>query len=205
MDKNIIAELENYIFEYKPKPVVAADAMADIIGVMIGVKPAAIIGRIITKETVKTDPINLIEHLNRANLKALLFMHNFFSMGEMIWNEDIYISRDLETAAKLRQLFEQLRDSMDDAGQIFDRKTWEESSREIGHLLGYPDTAVDYFIAEQDVDNEERKQLMKRYQFYVHSPKHHEEEHRAYDQKIFQALEEYAPKSAKLLLEDKSH
>ena len=94
---------------------------------------------------------------------------------------------------------------MDDIGQIVNQELWRESSIEIGHLLGYPATATEYFITELDTDNEERKQLMERYRFYVHSPKHHEEEYQSYDHKIFQAVQDYAPKSAKLLLDKKSH
>ena len=202
MDKSIITELESYLFNYKTKPIVAADDMADIIGVMIGVKPAAIVCHIDTKEMAKINPNDLVELLDRAGLKALLFMQNYLSMGEMVWCEDVYISHDLKTAAKLHQLFEKLRSSMDDIGQIYNQKAWEESSREIGLLLGYPATAVEYYITERDIDNKERKELMKRYQFYIHSPKHHEEEYRAYDQKIFQALQDYAPRSAKSLVKE---
>lgn len=205
MDKTIIAELENYMFKHETKPTVAAYVVADIIGVMIGIKPATVINHINTTESSKQDPNDLIELLNRANLKALFFTQSYFSMGKIIWSEDVYISHDIRVAAKLHQLFEKLRDSMDNMGQIFDQGTWEESSRKIGHLLGYPTTAVEYFITEQDIDNEERKQLMKRYQFYVHSPKHHEEEYRAHDYKIIQALQDYAPKSAKILIDSKDH
>ena len=35
---------------------------------------------------------------------------------------------------------------------------------------------------------------MARYQFYIHSPEHHEEEYQAYDAKIFQAIRDFAPK-----------
>lgn len=41
---------------------------------------------------------------------------------------------------------------------------------------------------------------MGRYRFYVHSPKHHEEEHQAYDAKIFQAIRDFAPKTADIIL-----
>lgn len=41
---------------------------------------------------------------------------------------------------------------------------------------------------------------MARYQFYVHSPEHHEEEYQAYDAKIYQALHDYTPKTADLIL-----
>lgn len=72
-------------------------------------------------------------------------------------------------------------------------------------MLGYPETAIECSIANQDPEDEERKQLMGRYQFYVHSPKHHEEEYQTYDRKIYQALQEYAPRSAALLIDEQNH
>ena len=42
MDKNKIIELEDFIFKVKEKPGVAAGMMADIIGVLIDLKPAMI-------------------------------------------------------------------------------------------------------------------------------------------------------------------
>jgi hypothetical protein len=93
---------------------------------------------------------------------------------------------------------------MDDIGQTINQKLWEESSREIGRLLGYPETAIEYFIAEQDIEDEERQRLLGRYQFYVHSPQHHEQEYQAYDAKIFQAIRDYTPKTADIILSRKS-
>lgn len=198
MDREIIAKLENYIFEHKSKPHAAASMMADLLGVMIGVKPASI-DHFGAKELSEIDLLEFNELLNQANLKVLFFKQDYISMGKLSFVEDVYVSRDAETAFKLHQAFTKMRSSMDDIGQVFNQKSWEESSREIGRLLGYPATAVEYFIVEQDIENEERKQLMERYQFYVHSPEHHEEEYQAYDLKIFQALQEYTPKALSLL------
>ncbi|MBR3132097.1 hypothetical protein IKG33_01660 [Candidatus Saccharibacteria bacterium] len=203
MDKNVIIELEKYIFEHKTKPIIASHMMADIIGVIIGVKPATI-SSFNNEEFTDVNPDELIELLDQVGLRILFFKQIHVDRGEITYIEDIYISRDTKTAFRLHQAFEKLHSSMDDMGQILDQKLWEESSREIGHLLGYPETAVEYYIVEQDVDNEERQQLMKRYQFYVHSPKNHEQEYQIYDQKIYQALRDYAPKTAEILINNRN-
>ena len=203
MDREIIAKLENYIFEHKNKPGTAAGMMTDYIGVMIGVKPAAV-NYFNAEELSGVDLIEFNELLNRAGLKALFFRQDYVKMGKLVWIKDIYVSRNTETAFKLHQAFEKLYNSMDDIGQTINQKLWEESSREIGHLLGYPETAIEYFIAEQDIENEERQRLSGRYQFYIHSPQHHEREYRAYDAKIFQAIREYTPKTADIMLSRKS-
>lgn len=198
MNRDLLSKLEDYIFEHKIRPNVAASMMADFIGVMIGIKPAAI-GNFEAEEFLNIDPEEIFGILDQVGLKALFFKQEYISAGKLVWIEDIYVSRNIKTATELRQSFMKLRSTMDDMGQIFDKKAWEESSREIGHLLGYPSTAIEYFIAEQDIDNEERLQLMNRYQFYIHSPEHHEQEYQAYDQKIDQAIRDYAPKTARFI------
>lgn len=197
MDREKIIELENFIFEHHTKAKIAASAMADFMGVVIGVKPSAITDFEIEK-IANVNPEEIIELLSRVGLKALFFTHEYVSMGRPTLVEEAYVSRDFETAAKLREAFQKMRNSIDDLGQTFDEKTWEESSREIGRLLGYPDTAIEYFIAEQDIDNAERQNLMDKYRFYAHSPEHHEQEYQDYDRKIYQALQDYAPKTAKI-------
>lgn len=201
MNKEVITDLENYIFEHKNNPYVAAGMMADYLGVMIGVKPSAT-NHFDATELINIDLIEFNELLGRAGLKAIFFKQDWIDMGKLTWLEDIYVSHDIKTALKLRQAFTKLYSSMDDIGQILDQESWEESSRGIGHLLGYPETAIDYFITEQNIDDEERKQLMRRYHFYVHSPKHHEQEYQSYDYKILQAIRDYAPKTASELLSD---
>lgn len=198
MDRDLLSKLEDYIFEHKIRPNVAASMMADFIGVMIGIKPAAI-GNFEAEEFLNIDPEEMFGILDQVGLKALFFKQEYISAGKLVWIEDIYVSRNIKTATELRQSFMKMRSTMDDMGQIFDKKAWEESSREIGHLLGYPSTAIEYFIAEQDIDNEERLRLMNRYQFYIHSPEHHEQEYQAYDQKIDQAIRDYAPKTARFI------
>lgn len=201
MDREKIIELENFIFEHHTKAELAASAMADFMGVIIGVKPAAVTDFEIEK-IANVNPEEIIELFGRVGLKALFFTHEYINMGRPTLNEEIYVSHDFETATKLREAFQKMRSSIDDLGQTFDEKTWEESSREIGRLLGYPDTAIKYFIAEQDIDNAERQSLMAKYRFYAHSPKHHEQEYQNYDRKIYQALQDYAPKTTKMLSAD---
>lgn len=201
MDKEKIIELENYIFAHHTKTGVAASATADIIGVLIGVKPSAISSFNIYKFT-DIDPSEIIELFGALGLRVLFFPYEYTSMGRLVRIEEIYVAHDYETAAKLHKSFTKMRSSIDDFGQTFDKKTWGESSREIGYLLGYPDTAVEYFIAEQDIDNKERRDLMDKYRFYIHSPEHHEHEYQIYDRKIYQALNDYAPRTAKIFSAD---
>lgn len=203
MDKAKVIELENFIFQSRSKVGTAASMISDFVGVMIGVKPVAS-EYFTAEEFSELDFEHLINLLNQVGLKPLFFKRDYVYMGKLTWIEDVYVSRDIKTILNLREYSEKLRHSMDDIGQIFNQALWEESSREIGKLLGYPDTAIDYFISNQDINDEERQKLVERNRFYVHSPEHEEQEYQAYDRKIYQALSDYAPKTAKLFSENKS-
>lgn len=198
MDREKIIKLENYIFEHHTRADMAASAMACYMGVIIGVKPAAV-SDFEFEEFIKIDPAEIIDLLDQVGLRSLFFTHEYIKIDKPTRIEEAYISRDFKTGAELHSLFQKLRSSIDNLGQVFNEKLWEESSRGIGRLLGYPDTAIEYFIANQDVDDTERQSLMDRYRFYVHSPEHHEQEYQAYDRKIYQALHDYAPKTSEIL------
>ena len=86
MDKNAITKLENYIFEYKAKPGVAANIIAGVIGVMIGVKPATVF-LFNADEFVELDPDDCQEAFNQAGLKALFFKHEYYERGRITWIE----------------------------------------------------------------------------------------------------------------------
>lgn len=203
MNKLEIIELENFVFQNKSKVSTATSMMSDFIGVMIGVKTVA--SECFTAEEFSgLDSERLIDLLNQVGLKSLFFRRNYVYKGKLTWIEDIYVSRSIQSILDLRKQFEKLHQSMDDMGQIFNQALWEESSRRIGKMLGYPDTAIEYFIANQDVDDEKRQKLIKRNRFYVHSPEHEEQEYQFYDRKIYQALSDYAPQTAKYFSEDKS-
>ena len=68
MNQEIITKLEDYIFKYKIKPSTAASMMADLIGVMIGIKPSAI-GHFEAEEFSNIDPDEIFELLNQAGLR----------------------------------------------------------------------------------------------------------------------------------------
>ena len=61
-------------------------------------------------------------------------------------------------------------------GKLLIWKSGEKNTREIGKLLGYPKTAIDDFVKNDDYDDEERTKRMKRNHYYTHSAKYEERE-----------------------------
>ena len=78
----------------------------------------------------------------------------------------------------------------------------------MGVILEYPKTAVDYYIDlyQRGQSEEEKKAIEKGewpewpfYCYYVHSMEHKQEEYNSYDLKFKKALDEYAPRTAKIV------
>ncbi len=77
----------------------------------------------------------------------------------------------------------------------------KEINLEIGKLLGYPETAVKYFVSMESKarPSEAHKARLKKYLHYAHSDTYQEVEFRAYDVKVNRATEKYAPRSARVI------
>ena len=203
MDNATLAKLENLVFEAKKKPAAAANTTADIIGVLVGLKPA-MVGYFDFDEYHNFPVEEFIELLEKINLKVLFFKRSRIGLNDSKWEEQIYISSSFELAVKTHNAFEELWNTMDDHGQIFDFQKWTNATREIGRLLGYPETATEYFISHRNTNDENRRKILARNRYYLHSPEHEEEEYQSYDFKLNQAVAELAPKTAEIFTSDKN-
>ena len=173
MDKNQIAQFESYVFETLNSKIMAADFFADFIGVLIDVKPA--MAWFYRKKYYPKLETREFQRMIKGLGLSVLPGRRRLPMSKWPWAYErlFFISKDMETAEKLKA--------------------------EIGMLLGYPETAVKNFVTETDYNNKERVERMKRNRYYAHSPEHEEEEYQAYDRKINEAIEEYAPKTKSVL------
>ena len=193
MDKDQIAQFESYVFETLNSKIMAADFFADFIGVLIDVKPAmAWFYR--KKYYPKLETWEFQRMIKGLGLSVLPGRRRL-PMSKWPWAYErlFFISKDMETAEKLKAGFKRLH------GSKGSKEAMEKATYEIGMLLGYPETAVKNFVTETDYNNKERVERMKRNRYYAHSPEHEEEEYQAYDRKINEAIEEYAPKTKSVL------
>lgn len=200
IDKDKVKVLEDFIFLHKKKPGAAASSVASVIGVLVGLKPSAVID-FKSDECLKFDEWEIIELFGNLGLKILAFKHKNSGIHMTDKTVDVFISRNQETAYKLHCEFEKLWSSMDALAQIYDQKKWESATREIGHLLGYPDTAIESFVNlnDEELNSDERIARMERNRYFAHSAEHEEEERETYDYVLNRAINELAPKTTEIL------
>ncbi|MBO4855410.1 hypothetical protein J5500_03340 [Candidatus Saccharibacteria bacterium] len=189
MDKTKFKKVENYLFWHCKKRYEAAFIMAAIIGVYIGLKTAS--DSTFCEQDLRLLKIDRLQKLLSA-LKIELIFNRIYVDGESYLN--MTFAKDIKDAEKLRKLFEDLMNYMPGAPER------APINRELGKMLGYPKTAVDYYVEyEQGEPTEAHKERIRKYFYYAHSEKHQDEEFKAYDLKLNKAIDKYAPRSGKVL------
>lgn len=198
-----IIELEDFVFSVKEKPGAAAGTIADIIGVLIGLKPAMLAD--FDNNELNTLEMNQLEEiLNKLDLEKVFFEHSYLLNNKKIKSKMFCISKKIKLARKTQKAFIKLWSTMSDEGEILKRRSWVKTTKKIGKLLGYPKTAVDNFVKEDNIEDEDRVKRMKRNRYYVHSAKYEDKEFKSYDQILNMAISDFAPKTTNYLVEDKN-
>lgn len=77
----------------------------------------------------------------------------------------------------------------------------DATERKVGKLLGYPETATEYFIRRSHSDDPYSEEPGSEH--YIHSPEHAAEEYEQYEKPLYAAMAEYCPESLKVLLGNK--
>lgn len=165
VDEVALAELD--ALGEKLGRLVARDVI-DVIGVVAGIKPAAIVGG---DTTAVSTPL-----LDRLGVKTATS-----TAAEQL----IYVSYRQELALDLAAAHERAL-----AGDL-------EAHRQVGELLGYPETAIVYFLKRwesldtdqplpQHRPEEVEGTVSRRFQAFILSPDHYEEEVASYCQPLEQ-------------------
>lgn len=176
VDKKALADIDALSEEFGE--FIAYD-VTDVIGVLVGLKPAALVGG--NKQDIDTDLLGRL------------------GLSYTQWPEKnlVYVSRDGETVRRLAELHKKVWGK---------NATYPDESREIGRLLGYPETATEYFIKRLktlDSDSplpafipEETKDTVSSYfQNLVLSPDNYKEELASYCEPLEAAVREFAPRT----------
>ena len=198
-----LKELEEYFYAHRKKEGVATSNMADIVGVYAGIKPACVVG-FNEEESFSADLLELKEILSRFGMFAVFSFRAIRGAKSFYWNEDVYISKEKETAMRLKDAFEKMWKTIDDLGEIIKPEEWNEETLKIGKLLGYPMTAVEAFISDRDVmdDKDCRSFVDEKNRYYAHSKEFEREEFELYDKPLNLAIEKCAPRVAKIMKSD---
>ena len=218
MEKKLL-ELEDFLLEFYGEEnigLVISDA-ASILGVMIGIKPAALLVNDVMEDCrmlLDGDILkNILEELGikiTIGVVSKFAVHNNIKrMTDSLYEGDefIYISIDESLCDELKRNYSVVTDLIE-GGVVAekDRNKWNEANLRVGKLLGYPETAVlEYIKTSGDASymkSEMRRKRMARNRYYVHSEKFEDDEFRKYDLPLNQAILKYLPRIAKSMQAD---
>lgn len=187
------------------RPFIAADRLSCIMGVLIDVKPACMID--FTKDDVEGMDLNVFEgFLKSLNLEFIYEKTELNPDVEPTFTHTYYISKEKRIATMLQETEHELYDHFDTDEP--NAPIIKVIHRKIGRLLGYPETATDWFLIRQEkidlneIDDDEIYKDLQNYFHFIHSRNNAEEEFEEYDQPIHEAMEKYTPLSAKLMKEN---
>ena len=218
MEKKLL-ELEDFLLEFygEENIVLVISEAASILGVLIGIKPAALLvndvmedGRMLLDGgTLK----NILEELGIKMTigdvsKFAVHKNNKRTVDSLYEGDEfIYISIEDSLCDQLMKNYLVVTDLTED-GVVAekDRNEWNEANLRVGKLLGYPETAVlEYIKTSGDASymkSEERRKRMARNRYYAHSEKFEDNEFREYDLPLNQAILRHLPRIAKSMQAD---
>lgn len=218
MEKKLL-ELEDFLLEFYGEEnigLVISEA-ASILGVLIGIKPAALLVNDVMKDgrmLLDGDILkNILEELGIkitiGDVSKFAVHNNIKRMTDSLYEGDefIYISIDESLCDELKRNYSVVTD-LTEGGVVAekDRNKWNEANLRVGKLLGYPETAVlEYIKTSGDssyMKSEERRKRMARNRYYAHSEKFEDDEFREYDLPLNQAILKYLPRVANSMQAD---
>ncbi|MCQ2571201.1 MAG: hypothetical protein MJ154_03065 [Candidatus Saccharibacteria bacterium] len=177
-----ISSLERFIYKHLGYTESSAYLLSNIIGVLIDVKPSAQCDWPLLKSDIKT--LWLLKQKLESLKLVVIFGENESSF------KVFYVAKSHKRAELIKKAFENLHDKGASA----------EIHTEIGKLLGYPDTAVQYYIRlhpEKGMSDNHRAMIIRN-RFYAHSLSHEDEEFDSYEKPIYRYLSRHCPRTAKL-------
>ncbi len=180
-----LRRLERFLFRYSDSPNAAAETVAQIVGVFISIKPAmeGDFSPVYSDAKILWRFTKILEELKLA----VIFDSSQNSAGGKVF----FIARSHKKAAELQDAFRELWCKGPNA----------ENHTRIGVLLGYPDSAVQYFIRAHTENgiSDNHMERGSRNRFYAHSAAHENEEFEAYEAPIYRQLAKHCPKTARTL------
>lgn len=190
MEKCAISEIDAWMPTVVKDRASVVRNMAEIVGTDIGVKMVAM-DCFLPEEREKVDFVWFRRKLHEMGLHVVFERRALGGSDPWNFAEYYYLGKTRDIALTAQSVF---------------HKIWSgewEMNGEIGKLLGYPATAVDYFLRKKGEMSEDDKSRMARNRFYVHSPEFEDEEFEAYEKKIYKVIAEKCPETWKILTSDK--
>lgn len=200
MNIDLLRELEGVVLDfYEKKKMTGVSFLTGVLGVLIDLKPAALLINDKLNDSKLLDNKRIMEILNKLGVDLVRERLNKFSNEEI---EYLYLAKTARMSLELQKWHREFFNSVSESGEVLDKKVWAEANYQIGKILGYPETATLEYIRMQiegiEKDNNYRSRMERNY-YYMHSAKYENEEFEAYDLKLNLAVNEYLPVTAEIM------
>ena len=200
MNIDLLRELEGVVLDfYEKKKMMGVSFLTGVLGVLIDLKPAALLINDKLNDSKLLDNKRIMEILNKLGVDLVRERLNKFSNEEI---EYLYLAKTARMSLELQKWHREFFNSVSEMGEILDKKEWIEANYQIGKILGYPETATSEYIRMQiegiEKDNNYRSRMERNY-YYMHSARYENEEFEAYDLRLNLAVNEYLPVTAEIM------
>lgn len=200
MNIDLLRELEGVVLDfYEKKKMMGVSFLTGVLGVLINLKPAALLINDRLNDSKLLDNKKIMEILNKLGVDLVREKLNKFSNEEV---EYLYLAKTVRVCLELQKWYREFFNSVSETGEILDKKEWIEANYQIGKILGYPETATSEYIRMQieevKKDDNYRSRMVRNY-YYMHSAKFENEEFEAYDLRLNLAVNEYLPVTAQIM------
>ena len=200
MNIDLLRELEGLVLDfYQEKKMLGVSFLTGVLGVLIDLKPAALLINDRIEDNKLLDNKRILEILNKLGVNLVREKLNKFSNEEI---EYLYLAKTARVCLELQKWHREFFNSMSETGEILDKKVWTEANYQIGKILGYPETATLEYIRMQieDIEKDENyRSRTERNYYYMHSARYENEEFEAYDLRLNLAVNEYLPVTAEIM------
>lgn len=200
MNIDLLRELEREVLDfYQKKKMMGVSFLTGILGVLVDLKPAALVINDRIDDCELLDNKRILEILSKLGVVLIREELHKFSDKEI---EYLYLAKTARASLELQKWHRDFFNSMSETGEILDKKVWTEANYQIGKILGYPETATLEYIRMQieDIEKDENyRSRMERNYYYMHSARYENEEFEAYDLRLNLAVNEYLPVTAEIM------
>lgn len=200
MNIDLLRELEGLVLDfYQEKKMLGVSFLTGVLGVLIDLKPAALLINDRIEDNKLLDNKRILEILNKLGVNLVREKLNKFSNEEI---EYLYLAKTARVCLELQKWHREFFNSVSESGEVLDKKVWAEANYQIGKILGYPETATLEYIRMQieDIEKDDNyRSRMERNYYYMHSERYENEEFEAYDLRLNLAVNKYLPVTAEIM------
>ena len=200
MNIDLLRELEGIVLDfYEKNKMMGVSFLTGVLGVLIDLKPAALLINDRFNNSKLLDNKRILEILSKLGVVLIREELHKFDNEEI---EYLYLAKTARASLELQKWHRRFFESVSETGGILDKKEWIEANYQIGKILGYPETATLEYIRMQiegiEKDNNYRSRMERNY-YYMHSARYENEEFEAYDLKLNLVVNEYLPVTAEIM------